>query len=92
MGFWDEEQRPSKILLFELYDDIVLNHFFVPEKVFQARQVSNLGSKSEDVYDHDFSASTPVATMTYLVNKREQATDKTNEALPSLCLWNIFED
>lgn len=52
---------------------------FVPERVFQARQVSNLGSKSEDVYDHVFSASIPTATVTYLVNKREQATDKTNK-------------
>lgn len=65
---------------------------FVPEKVFQARQVSNIGSKSEDVYDHIFSVSTPIATVTYLVNKREQSTDKTNEALPSFYLWNIFKD
>ena len=65
---------------------------FVPEKVFQERQVSNLGSKSEGVYDHDFRASTPTATVTYLVNNREQATDKTNEALPCFYLWNIFKD
>jgi len=65
---------------------------FVPEKVFQGRQVSGLGSKSEDVYDRIFSASTSIATVTYLVNKRGRATDKTNEALPSFYLWNISKD
>lgn len=65
---------------------------FVPEKLFQARQVSSLGSKSEGVYDHDFSASTSIATVTTLVNKRGQVTDKTDEALPSFYLWNIFKD
>lgn len=36
--------------------------------------------------------STLIGTVTYFVYKREQASDKTNEALPSCCLGNIFKD
>lgn len=35
----------------------------MPEKVFQARQVSILGSKRGDVHDHVSSPSTPIGTV-----------------------------